>query len=253
MFIQGVYKTLHGVTKLYCCGMCSKDDTCKSVNYQRVAKECKLVSMPLSAWIPTYDTNWDVYTKIGWTLLFRGTRGIGGDIYTAWTNGDSVTEDDVTCMTTDVTSCNQHYRNPIVNMWSSLATTQIKVKYVLYKSEGEVAYIIFNGTGSNATSWFSQENVFESTWDNLKNDTYNYFSASGYNNTRRFYANRNFGGCDVDTAYTVTIATQFINCDFDVPETVPQFLYSTSATYGYPNQMIGMDRADVMAIFVMIG
>ena len=59
--------------------------------------------------------------------MFRGTAGAGSDVYRVWYDGENTTTTDVTCMTTDVTSCNRHYRHPMVDSWKSLRIRKVNL------------------------------------------------------------------------------------------------------------------------------
>lgn len=59
--------------------------------------------------------------------MFRGTPGNGFGVYDAWVNGYDVTTDDVTCQQLSVTSCNDHYRNPIVDSWNTLNIAKVSL------------------------------------------------------------------------------------------------------------------------------
>ena len=67
-----------------------------------------------------------------WLLVFRGTPGIGGNVYQSWVDGNDVTLDDVTCMTTDVTSCSKNYRNKIVDSWTSIGMKQVELEFLSF-------------------------------------------------------------------------------------------------------------------------
>jgi hypothetical protein len=54
-----------------------------------------------------------------------------------------------------------------------------QVKLALYKNNVEVAYVVFNGTGSNNTSWFNRDAIIESPYTAIKTDSFNYFSILG--------------------------------------------------------------------------
>ncbi|XP_053387293.1 uncharacterized protein LOC123543003 [Mercenaria mercenaria] len=140
-------------------------------------------------------------------------------------------------MTTDVTSCSQHYRNPIVDSWASIGMT--KAKFAFYKNNAEVAYVIFDATGSDVTSWFHNTKIIESSWPNMKSDTFNYFSILGHEPGRRFFINRIYSGCVGDNGYALTLTSHGHGCSFDYQSTYPQFLYANSTTYAYFEAMEG--------------
>ncbi|XP_053387808.1 uncharacterized protein LOC123542041 [Mercenaria mercenaria] len=250
IFVQNTFSSVTTSSKVACCSYCDQLSDCKTVNYKKTSRECKLSREPLVAVSVNgqTDADWNAYSKDEWMLVFRATPGVGGDVFTAWTDGTSVTTDDVTCMTTDVTSCSQHYRNPIVDSWTTIGMSQ--VKFAFYKNNIEKAYIIFNATGSDVTNWFIQTRITESSWSTIASDSFNYFSIEGHAPSRRFFINRNYGGCPYDTAYAAVIIFKGFVCSHDDQDSYPQFLYADSATFGYPDSMTGMDRADVMAIFI---
>ncbi|XP_060560793.1 uncharacterized protein LOC132720643 [Ruditapes philippinarum] len=250
IFLQNTFLTLRNATRVKCCAYCNQTDDCMSVSYQESTKTCKLSRDPLvSVFVNGQtDTSWKSYSKNEWLLVFRGTPGIGGDIYTAWVDGDDVTVDNATCMTTDSTTCDKNYRNPIVDSWTSIGMQQ--VKFAFYKDNEEAAFVVFNATGSNITSWFSSSNIIQSSWTSLATDSFNYFSILGHDPGRRFMINRNYGGCPVDTGYSIIVINNAFQCTYDIQTSYPQFLFSTSTTYGTAETMSGMDKADVMAIFI---
>ncbi|XP_060560795.1 uncharacterized protein LOC132720645 [Ruditapes philippinarum] len=151
-------------------------------------------------------------------------------------------------MTTDVTTCDKNYRNPIVDSWSSVGMQQ--VKFAFYKDNEEAAFVIFDATGSTITSWFSSSNIVDSSWTTLATDSFNIFSIYGHDPGRRFMINRNYGGCPVDAGYSIIVINNALPCTYDIQSSYPQFIISTSATSGNPEAMTGMDKADVMAIFI---
>ncbi|XP_060567690.1 uncharacterized protein LOC132726390 [Ruditapes philippinarum] len=128
IFLQNTFSSLTSATRVKCCAYCDQTDDCMSVSYQESSKTCKLSRDPLvSVFVNGQtDTSWKSYSKNEWLLVFRGTPGIGGDIYTAWVDGIGITVDDVTCMTTVVTTCDKNYRNPIVDSWSSVRMQQVQ-------------------------------------------------------------------------------------------------------------------------------
>ncbi|XP_060567048.1 protein crumbs-like isoform X2 [Ruditapes philippinarum] len=183
-----------------------------------------------------------------WTLVFRGTAGAGSDIYRVWKDGENATITDETCMTTDVTSCKRHYRHPVVDTWKLLGITKVKLSF--YNNNTERAYIVFNGTGSDITSWFKSFRIIHSSWTNMASQRFQLFSIFGNDPWRRFLISRHLGQCADDVMYTATIVPHHYTCSYDQHPVYPQFLYSTSNSYGYPGKLKGFAAADVMAIFI---
>ena len=55
-----------------------------------------------------------------------------------------------------------------------------QVKYAMFESGSEVANIVFNGVGSDVTTWFDPSRINWSTFtDVTTTQTYNYFSIFG--------------------------------------------------------------------------
>ncbi|KAH3725540.1 hypothetical protein DPMN_051385 [Dreissena polymorpha] len=54
-------------------------------------------------------------------------------------------------------SLSNHYRDPALDTWNNLAIKY--VKFALYKGNREVAYVIFNGSGSSNLDWFTYSRV----------------------------------------------------------------------------------------------
>ncbi|XP_045184682.2 uncharacterized protein LOC123542757 [Mercenaria mercenaria] len=249
-YLQNTFLSVNTSSRVKCCGYCDQTSGCKSVSYKKSSGQCNLSIEPLVTVKVNgqTDTDWSVYSKKEWMLVFRATSGAGGDVYSAWMYGTSVTTDDVTCMTTDVTSCSKHYRNPIIDSWASVGMTQ--AKFALYKNNIEVAYVIFDATGSDVTNWFSNTRITGSSWSTISSQTFNHFSITGHDPGRRFFINPSYGGCPGDTGYAVAITSNIFGCSYDIHSSYPQFLYAYTETYGYPETMTGMDKADVMAILI---
>ncbi|KAK3759542.1 hypothetical protein RRG08_045826 [Elysia crispata] len=136
-----------------------------------------------------------------------------------------------------------------------------KVRCSLIKSDIEVAYIEFNGTGSNRDSWFDQSRTLSSTWSpSILTDTLNpetSLSGYAYGNARRpfyFYGPHN-QSCTNEYFYTWIWDSFTDKCRFEglaaTLQTFPMFFYSTISgpgTLGNPNTY---DNADAMAVYVM--
>ncbi|KAH3725503.1 hypothetical protein DPMN_051347 [Dreissena polymorpha] len=75
-------------------------------------------------------------------------------------------------------SLSSHYRDPALDTWHNLAVKY--VKFALYKGNREVAYVIFNGSGSSNMDWFTYSHVNLSSWPGLTSKgQYTVFSVSG--------------------------------------------------------------------------
>lgn len=237
-----------------CCDTCLAHEDCQSVNYNTVTGSCQLVPQPgLGVCpLPLSDSSWNVYSTnefSEWFLVFVGLAGNGVDVHASYVDGTGTVTDDVNCMTLNMAACQQNYRSPVMDSWSSLQITE--VKYSLYKNGREKAYAIFNGTGSDLTNWFSQARLLDTSWtEALTTTTFQYVSIPGHAPTRRFSMIVSYGGCPLDLFFTVTITGPTFACNYDNPATFPQFLYSTSTTPSYFETGVNTDSADYITIHI---
>jgi hypothetical protein len=107
------------------------------------------------------------------------------------------------------------------------------VKFAFYDADKEVAHVIFNGVDSDIRSWFDRKRVSESSWVDLTSrSTFIQFSIAGTNINnlldRRFYINRNYGGCANDRGHLAVINSAVSKpvCLFDSQPSYPAFIYS---------------------------
>ncbi|KAL3873165.1 hypothetical protein ACJMK2_036315 [Sinanodonta woodiana] len=91
--------------------------------------------------------------KDPWKLVFRVTAGGGTNPYYAWRNGTGALDSD-NCMMLYPSSCTKYYRNKLLDTWTTWPIE--KVKFALYQNHTQVAYIVFNGTGSDSKEWLRQ-------------------------------------------------------------------------------------------------
>lgn len=77
---------------------------------------------------------------------------------------------------------------------------------MLYKGGKEVASLKFNVTGTDNNNWFSQNNLVQSPWSDLKNakNLLN-FAVPGACCSRGFEIMANYGGCHVDVDHGICL------------------------------------------------
>ena len=56
----------------------------------------------------------------------------------------------------------------------------MKVRVSFYSGGKEKAFVVFDGSGSNLRSWFTQKRVIESSYTDISNTSANKFSVDGY-------------------------------------------------------------------------
>ncbi|KAH3856958.1 hypothetical protein DPMN_099554 [Dreissena polymorpha] len=220
--------------------------SCKSTGYRRTTKECFISSTPAFAALnETIDPSSTVFAFDDWTLVFRGTPGIGTNPKLAWIGTEGVTSTDETCMSLSATSCRQHYRDPVVDQWDNLRITEVKISF--YKDDNE-KYIIFNGTDTTISDWFQKERILSSSWSGMEQKSFTYFSLEGHA-SRNFFTS-SYYGCDHDEIFTLVLTSHVLLCTYDIHTTYPQFLFATENAAGRPESLSGVAFADVFAIFV---
>ncbi|XP_052244307.1 uncharacterized protein LOC127853659 isoform X2 [Dreissena polymorpha] len=186
----------------------------------------------------------------GWKMVFRATSGNGQSVYDAWVKGTGTSDVKPLTMSRSLSS---HYRDPAIDTWHNLAVKY--VKFALYKGNREVAYVIFNGSGSSNMGWFTSSRVLMSSWPGLtSNVQYNIFSVDGHANgstlMRRFHINKSYAGCDNDRGY-VAVIDGGSACAWDQHPSYPQFIYSDMNSDDFYNRrQFGL--ADYVVVFVYI-
>ncbi|CAI9742332.1 Hypothetical predicted protein [Octopus vulgaris] len=72
------------------------------------------------------------------------------------------------------TFCPNFFRHPILDFWEYLPIDEVKL--VLYENQTDVVTMIFDGINTTLKTWFSQENLKSSPWDDLASATKLLFS-----------------------------------------------------------------------------
>ncbi|KAL3873168.1 hypothetical protein ACJMK2_036316 [Sinanodonta woodiana] len=192
----------------------------------------------------------DNKSKDPWKLVFRVTAGGGTNPYYAWQNGTGTLDSD-NCMMLYPSSCTKYYRNKLLDSWTNWPIE--KVKFALYKNHTQVAYIVFDGTGSDMESWFSKQRVVASSWsDIIESNQMLYFSIQGDSlRGRYFFIHEAYGGCNVDVGWTVAAFGIQVSCSIDSHASYPGLVYAKNGTKAlYSSQGYGV--ADVLAVYVKL-
>ena len=150
-----------------------------------------------------------------------------------------------------VRSLSSHYRDPALDTWHNLAIKY--VKFALYKGNREVAYVMFNGSGSSNMDWFTSTRVLLSSWPGLTSSGLHHeFSINGatINSINRRFLITRYGGCENDRGH-VAVIDGGPGCEWDNHPSYPQFIYSEMNSDDFFNRrQFGL--ADYMAVFVYI-
>ncbi|KAK3737097.1 hypothetical protein RRG08_016403 [Elysia crispata] len=230
-------------------------------------KNVRLASDP--GW--TIGYNRFLVTDGDWVLAFRAQAGIEVRVYETWVSdgthhdshlGDSSDFPQACLRLVDYESCDRHFRSEILDSWGKI----LEVRFSFIKANAEVAYVVFNGTGTDRESWFRPTRILSSTWlpgvttDSLTRPEIKGYCSSSASTCRRFKLYGPVTGCATEWAYTLTIDAPYDKCADDAswphagnPEKdFPIFLYSASGRggLGSDKEYPFMQRADVMAVWV---
>ncbi|KAK3759210.1 hypothetical protein RRG08_054932 [Elysia crispata] len=261
--IQKHTKLTSGVTKirdvsrrdmtiLVCAAQCGSEDQCNMFDFNERQNSCTLFSQTifdpgvLRSPSPEYHLgfriDFDNITSAGWTLVFKAHKLINSSVYNAWTNSDQVHDHPLLpgfpfeCLSLGYvdTSCagNQHFRSLILNEWRH--TDVDRVWFSLKTGSTQVAFIEFDGLGSDRDTWFTESRVLNSTWGPYLSSV-QHMGISGYFTSataRRFNVFGPLTGCVDEWLYTTVVDQMQDECNnqWDLPTGTgfPVFLYSRS-------------------------
>ncbi|XP_076097755.1 uncharacterized protein LOC143067967 isoform X2 [Mytilus galloprovincialis] len=179
-----------------CASYCLADIACVSANYNFVTKQCQLsTKSPLDETASVVENDeWKVLfckkdlPPNSWELIFRGTPGTGVKLYDSYVGTISLSIHEVGCQLpfTHNLTCTTHYRDPILDIWSSQSI--LKVKVAMYKDNVMVMNMVFNNTDTGLnTDWYSLDHLVYSSYTDMTTVgiTYNFFSIKGFPACRR--------------------------------------------------------------------
>ena len=126
-----------------------------------------------------------------------------------------------------------------------------QVAFVVYRSGQRSAFVVFDGTGTDSQTWFSDTKVINSSWTDLTTTSKNYFSIQGDDKThytleRRFFMNNYYNGCSLDMGWFIAVDS-YDTCTWGQTTDYPLFLVSGSDK---KSTLSSMQTADVFAVFV---
>lgn len=182
----------------------------------------------------------------GWTMVFKAVSGVDKDAYEVYNSAFTYSEKAMAAL--DATdNYGDHYKNRIILNWNNFGPSEARV--VLYKEGSMVKELKFDARGTDKFNWFRVEKLTNSPWNDIKKEPRNYFSIIGDNGLakRRFFINRNYGGCPNDHGWMVIIGPA---CDWEKRrQQLHMILYSKED--GYVNWDKGnVGEADVLAVYV---
>ncbi|KAK3587740.1 hypothetical protein CHS0354_042694 [Potamilus streckersoni] len=251
--IIDIIKTINCSTKLQCCSRCIEVVGCVSVNFRKNSPNlnCDLNwKTPLDAnvSIEKFDSSFVFFIDNDpWKLVFRVTAGGTTDPYYAWLNGIGTDNSD-DCMMLYPPSCTTYYRHNLLDDWQNWSIKQVKL--ALYEYHTLVAYIIFNGEGSDMQSWFSKGRLKQTSWTDLASSTLEFFSLKGDDYWgRHFFIHGSYTLCAKDYGWILVNSGIRPYCPFDQHGSYPSIIYARNGVKSiYGSQ--GYGEADVLAIYI---
>ncbi|GFR77209.1 hypothetical protein ElyMa_003962700 [Elysia marginata] len=269
------------MSNLLCAVACHSETNCDLYHFSKATNICTIFSQqpkfdPSTS--STSDSDWSIgyilqhWRSSGeWTLVFQAQERIGVSVWHTWSNTSLRHDHPISrdfpraCMSqADYSQCNQHFRSSILDSWNDIK--EVYLSFV--KANVEVAYIVFDGTGSDELSWFSQSRILRSTWSPALDTDNNirYFTLQGAcdsSSCRRFHIHEDVTLCRYDYFYTIVvdgprdICNQgFSNWVIQDLSTYPVFMYAPGpgpASYGVSRGSLGLDtarQADVLSVWV---
>ncbi|XP_033763937.1 uncharacterized protein LOC117345096 [Pecten maximus] len=198
-----------------------------------------------------------------WHMVFKGVEGItptAGDLVSLWNGVDTENDNDITA-TTLTKSPNLAYKSSLLENWADAFTFIDMVKYAFFTGGVEKSFIAFDGRGTTKTSWFTSSKILFSSYSDIKTASMDHCSITS-DSRRKFLVTH-----DVTTScasYQMWMATLDVGgsvyCSFDnsglLGASRPNFLYSSSDQYAYPQSggtwdSASVPTADVMGVFII--
>ncbi|XP_061184335.1 uncharacterized protein LOC133192328 [Saccostrea echinata] len=206
--------------------------------------------------------------KGDWQLVFHAVSGNGESVLDTWKTKNTKCDmfsKNCPCSTTN--GClpqnlrletlgvvpRKILRSPLIDYWDCLDVHQVKLE--LSTRGKTVAYIEFNGRGSNYMNWFHNSRILKTSWTDMKKSgTYNFFSIDKETRySRKFFINQKYGGCHVDSGWFVVSDVKGRKpCEWEKQKPYPQFLYSRYRKITkWGDKKYG--KADVLNIYIRRG
>ncbi|XP_061184497.1 uncharacterized protein LOC133192520 [Saccostrea echinata] len=144
-------------------------------------------------------------------------------------------------------------RSPFIDYWSCLNIR--KVRFELNTRGKTVAFIEFDGRGSNSMNWFDKSRILKTSWTDMhKSGSFNFFSIDKETRySRKFFINKNYGGCHRDAGWFVVSDVYGSKpCRWEKRTPYPQFLYSKNGklTRWYQRRY---GKAELLNIYIQRG
>ncbi|XP_036355772.1 uncharacterized protein LOC118761735 [Octopus sinensis] len=228
------------------CAAISLSSQSEFFTYNNVSHVCKNYSPKnIMTVVSTNDSNeMSFYRNSQWIKTYALSMRAGSKVYNSFMNiGNTSTWNVDKC---NGTFCPNFFRHPILDFWEYLPIDEVKL--VLYENQTDVVTMIFDGINTTLKTWFSQENLKSSPWDDLASATKLLFSMEITKGKRSFYINKNLK-CTKASGW-LAIDEVPPSCRFGYKDHSPSIRYSDTKMKVVWNH--GYALADSMAIFIRL-
>lgn len=162
-----------------------------------------------------------------------------------WSSSDTLSENITAALDTTATY-QGHYKNRLIQSWQTFNPQEVRV--VIYTNGTEVMHMKFNGRGTTNLDWFSQNNLFQSPWTDLKNATNIFIFRIDGAATRSFEIAAYHKGCPGDAGWFLITGP---HCDYEKSHPIPGILYSKKThKITWNNSRADVGGAEVLIVYV---
>lgn len=162
-----------------------------------------------------------------------------------WNSSDTLSENITAALDTTATY-QGHYKNRLIQSWQTFNPQEVRV--VIYTNGTEVMSMKFNGRGTTNLDWFSQNNLFQSPWTDLKNATNIFIFGIDGAGERSFEIAAFHASCPGDTGWFLIAGP---HCDYERIHPIPGILYSKKThNIRWSNNRADVGGAEVLIVYV---
>ncbi|XP_033633572.1 uncharacterized protein LOC117295114 [Asterias rubens] len=223
----------------------TEEDGCCNVRIRIVVRNCGAFYIYYLPRLPRCVRPAAFCTDSGpWLMVFKAMAGISEpDPYDLWTSEEALNEN-IPEAAVIGTGYQGHFKSMLVKDWNSLNIAEVRVS--LYSAGIEVLRIVFDGSGTDKTSWFDGDKVLSSPYKDL-NASVKSIHADHLN--YRFMMMRTaLYDCWNANGWFLMIASPG-GCSWENDSPFPMFKYSrTNAATIWDLEQVG--EADELAIFM---
>ena len=133
----------------------------------------------------------------GWQMVFKLSSGAGGDGNNLW-SGAALNESDPSVLS--VAKSDKHYVSAfIASYWNKGGVVVTDARTHVYKNGAIQKFWKYDAATTNSTNWYTNARLTGSSYVDLPVGPFNYYAIAGdAANGRRWFINRNYGGCPAD-------------------------------------------------------